>query len=97
VVGDSSRSPRDFTVEDCIADRKTRNRLGDGRQVLRQPVARQQANIASALEGEQSSFRSKIQSGPVKRSCVSVAAIGSIQSGKGSAIAGVIVARTAAD
>ena len=54
--------------------------------VERQAVAREQADVAAALEGESrmpSSLRSKIHSGPVKRSCVSVAAIGSSHSGNG--------------
>src|SRR5437764_3582367 len=40
----------------------------------------------NAISRMPSNFRSKIHSGPAKRSCVSVAAIGSIQSGNGSSL-----------
>ncbi len=66
VVGDLGRAPvrrgssaepgaGDLTVQDGVADRQRRHGAGDGRirDVLRQPVARQEADVRPVLEGEQ--------------------------------------------
>jgi hypothetical protein len=45
--------PGDLTVEDRIFDREFRDGGGNLRQVLRQPVAREQLNVTSVLVSEQ--------------------------------------------
>jgi hypothetical protein len=45
--------PRDFAVDDHIAHRQHRQRAGNRRDVLRQPVARQQADLRPLFEREQ--------------------------------------------
>ena len=76
--------PRPPRRRGSLVDRQRRDGRGEGRQVLRQPVARVQPHVAPRLYASSrmpSNLRSNSQSGPVKRSCVSVAAIGSSQSG----------------
>ena len=58
--------------------------LASAGQILRQPVAREQPHVGAVLVREQPDaveLALEDQSAPVKRSCVSVAAIGSSQSG----------------
>ena len=45
--------PRDLSVQHQVAHRQVRDRLGDWRRALRQPVARQQPHVAIVLEGDQ--------------------------------------------
>ncbi len=60
------------------------NGRGNRRQMLRQPIPGKQLHVGAALEASSripSNLRSNTQSGPANRSCVSVAAMGTIQSG----------------
>ena len=76
--------PGHLAIENHLVDGEVANGGGDCGQVLGEPVAREEPNVAAVFVCESlmpSNLRSKIQSSPAKRSCVSVAAIGSSQSG----------------
>jgi len=53
VIADRSRTPRHLAVEDHVADGELRNRVTDRGEVLGQPVAREQADVAAVLECEE--------------------------------------------
>ena len=80
-------APGELAVENHVSHGEFRDRVGDGGQILRQPVAREQPHIrrraGTRAGGCRRTCARKVHSGPAKRSCVSVAAIGSSHSGKG--------------
>ena len=76
--------PGHLAVENHVVDGKIGNGAGELRQILRKPVARVQPDVGAALVGEQPDaveLALEQPVAPLKRSCVSVAAIGSSQSG----------------
>jgi hypothetical protein len=78
-------APSDFAIENNFSHWQARKGRSDRRGILRQVISREQPHIVAAPESKQSDsieLALETHCGPVKRSCVRVAAIGLTHSGK---------------